>query len=303
MIGIPRPLLELSRALHSILISNNLFKVTEQDLWVEHATSHREVRRYGDVEVLIGDGFVATVEIRRPPDNFFDVELIRSVAEAYEALDAESSCRAIVLCSDGKHFCAGADFTGRAGRSSRRGPTSSIGDLYREAVRLFETKTPVVAAVQGAAIGGGLGLACSADFRVASARSRFSANFARLGFHHGFGLTVTLPAIVGQQHALDLLYSGRRISGAEACDIGLCDQLVDADDVRVTARTKALEIARSAPLAVRSIRETMRGGLAERVANATERELAEQDRLRRTADWSEGVRAAAERREPWFEGR
>ena len=270
---------------------------------MEHATADAQVQSYGDVKVRLGDDFVATVEICRPPDNFFAVELIRSLAEAYETLDHESSCRVIVLCSAGKHFCAGADFTGRSGRSSSQGRSSSIGDLYREAVRLFETKTPVVAAVQGAAIGGGLGLACSADFRIANARSRFSANFARLGFHHGFGLTVTLPSIVGQQHALDLLYSGRRISGAEACDIGLCDQLVDAGDVRMAARAKAAEIARSAPLAVRSIRETMRGGLAERVANATERELAEQDRLRRTADWSEGVRAAAERREPRFEGR
>jgi enoyl-CoA hydratase/carnithine racemase len=277
--------------------------VTEQDLQVEHAPAEAVVGRYGDIEVRLGDDFVATVEICRPPDNFFDVDLIRSLAEAYETLDAEPTCRAIVLCSDGKHFCAGADFTGSSGRSSNQGRSSSIGDLYREAVRLFETKTPVVAAVQGAAIGGGLGLACSADFRIATARSRFSANFARLGFHHGFGLTVTLPAIVGQQHALDLFYSGRRISGAEACDIGLCDQLVDTSDVRMVARAKAAEIARSAPLAVRSIRETMRGGLAEQVANATERELTEQVRLRRTEDWSEGVRAAAERREPRFEGR
>ena len=253
--------------------------------------------------MVLRDDFVVTVELCRPPDNFFDVELIRSLAEAYEALDAEPLCRAIVLCSDGKHFCAGADFTGRSNRSSAQPRSSNVRDLYREAVRLFETKTPVVAAIQGAAIGGGLGLACSADFRVACKRSRFSANFARLGFHHGFGLTVTLPAIVGQQHALELLYSGRRISGSEAFDIGLCDELSETPEVRVAAHARAAEIARSAPLAVRSIRETMRGGLAERVGKATERELAEQDRLRRTADWSEGVRAVAERREPQFEGR
>ncbi len=244
-----------------------------------------------------------TVEICRAPDNFFDVELIRSLAETYESLDAEPLCRAIVLCSDGRHFCAGADFTGHSNRSSAQRRSSDIGDLYKEAVRLFETKTPVVAAIQGAAIGGGLGLACSADFRVACERSRFSANFARLGFHHGFGLTVTLPALVGQQHALELLYSGRRISGAEAFDIGLCDEFSETSEVRAAAHARAAEIARSAPLAVRSIRETMRGGLAERVRKASERELAEQDRLRRTADWSEGVRAAGERRVPKFEGR
>ena len=278
--------------------------MTEPEFRVDRSAPEEALRRrYGDVEIQLEQDAVAVVEIRRPPDNFFDVDLIRSLAEAYEALGAEPSCRAILLCSEGKHFCAGADFTGRSGSSSDQRRISNIGDLYREAVRLFRTKTPVVAAVQGAAIGGGLGLACSADFRVAGARARFSANFARLGFHHGFGLTVTLPAIVGQQHALELLYSGSRISGAEAFDIGLCDRMVDAADVRASARSMAAEIARSAPLALRSIRETMRGGLADEVAKATERELHEQERLRKTADWTEGVRAAAERRDPHFEGR
>jgi enoyl-CoA hydratase/carnithine racemase len=161
----------------------------------------------------------------------------------------------------------------------------------------------VVAAIQGAAIGGGLGLACSADFRVACPEARFSANFARLGFHHGFGLSVTLPDIVGQQHALTLLYTGRRVPGDEAARIGLCDRLVEAGDVRAEAHALAADIAASAPLAVRAIRVTMRGALADRVAAAMAREAEEQDRLRRTSDWSEGVRAAAERRAPRFEGR
>jgi len=251
---------------------------------------------YGDVTVTVDDEFVATVELHRPPTNYFDVELIRSIAAAYEAVDADPAGRAIVLCSEGKHFCAGADFSGRTG-------AGSAGDLYREAVRLFAARTPVVAAVQGAAIGGGLGLACSADFRVASPSARFSANFARLGFHHGFGLSVTLPAIVGNQHALELLYVGDRLNGEQAADIGLCDQVVDDEDLRPVAHAVAAAIAQSAPLAVRSIRETMRGDLAERVRVATERELDEQQRLQQTADWSEGIRAAAERRPPRFEGR
>ncbi len=259
--------------------------------------------RFGDVAVEFGEDAVATVEIRRPPDNFFDVDLIRSLADAYAALDTDSGCRAILLCSEGKNFCAGADFTGRSAGASARGDTWNAGDLYREAARLFESRTPVVAAVQGAAVGGGLGVACSADFRVGSETSRFAANFARLGFHHGFALTVTLPLIVGNQRALDLLYTGRRVSGPEAGEMGLCDQVVPPDDLRPSARALAADIARSAPLAVRSIKETMRGDLADRVRAATARELAEQDRLRSTSDWKEGVRAAAERREPRFEGR
>jgi 2-(1,2-epoxy-1,2-dihydrophenyl)acetyl-CoA isomerase len=157
--------------------------------------------------------------------------------------------------------------------------------------------------VQGAAIGGGLGLALSADFRVASPSSRFAANFARLGIHHGFGLTVTLPAVVGSQAAFDLLYTGRRVKGEEAHSLGLCDRLAAERDLRASAHALAAEIAASAPLAVRSIRETMRGDLADRVRAATEREGAEQAELFATEDFREGVRATAERRAARFTGR
>src|SRR5690349_10137201 len=180
---------------------------------------------YGDISVATGDDHVATVELHRPPNNHFDLPLLRSLADAFEALDQDPRCRAILLCSEGKHFCAGADFTGSGGG----GLMAGAGHVYDEAIRLFAARTPVVAAVQGAAIGGGLGLAMSADLRVASPESRFSANFARLGFHHGFALTVTLPAAVGQQHALELLYTGRRVPGDEALSLGLCDRLAAAE--------------------------------------------------------------------------
>src|SRR5262245_17309344 len=149
------------------------------------------IQRYGDVSATVGADFVATVELHRPPNNHFDLALIASLSDAFEALDLDPGCRAVVLCSEGRHFCAGADFGRRAG-----GVAQGQRHLYDEAVRLFAARTPVVAAVQGAAIGGGLGLAMMADFRVASPEARFAANFARLGFHHGFGLTVTLPAAV-----------------------------------------------------------------------------------------------------------
>jgi enoyl-CoA hydratase/carnithine racemase len=244
---------------------------------------------------------VATVEIHRPPNNFFDVALIQSLADTYAMLDDDPGCRAIVLCSEGKHFCAGADFSRQDAAVPLEGGQG--GRLYREAVRLFSAKLPVVAAVQGGAIGGGLGLACSADFRVGCPEARFSANFARLGFHHGFGLSVTLPAIVGQQHALDLMYRGRRIPGDEARHMALCDHLVPLGQVRDAAHSLAADIALSGPLAVRSIRETLRGDLADRVRSATDHEYAEQEKLRATDDWSEGIRANAERRSPRFQGK
>ena len=259
-----------------------------------------------DVTVEI-DGHIATVEIHRPPHNFFDVALIRALATAYHALDDEPEVRAIVLASEGRSFCAGAQLGGPpaaddAPADEPPARRTGSGHLYQEAVRLLEAETPVVAAVQGAAIGGGLGLALSADFRVAAPEARFAANFARLGFHHGFGLTVTLPALVGQQKALDMLYTGRRVKGEEAIEIGLCDALVPIEELRDAAREMAAGIAGSAPLAVRAIRRTMRRGLADRVRIATDHELVEQDWLRETNDFREGVRATAERRTPEFTG-
>lgn len=254
-----------------------------------------------DVAVELADDYVATVEIQRPPDNYIDIAVVAALADAYEHLQRDPACRAIVLCSEGKHFSAGVAF-GSTPEPEDGGPLQS-GDFYREAVRLFAAEVPVVAAVQGAAVGGGLGLALSADFRVASPQSRFWANFSRLGFHHGFGMTVTLPALVGQQVALDLLYTGRRVPGEEARSLGLCDRLVPAEQIRTEAHALAAEIATSAPLAVRSIRQTLRGDLADRVRAATEREQAEQVRLMQTDDFREGVQAVSERRDPQFGGR
>jgi 2-(1,2-epoxy-1,2-dihydrophenyl)acetyl-CoA isomerase len=251
-----------------------------------------------ELSVELGDDHVAIVEIRRPPNNFFDVHLIRQLADACDELARDSGCRAVVLCSAGRHFCAGANFSAGSSLGGSDGP-----HLYDMAIRLFEQPLPVVAAIQGAAIGGGLGLALAADFRVASPDARFSANFAQLGIHHGFALTVTLPAAIGQQAALDLLYTGRRIGGEQACRLGLCDRLAAPDTLRAQARAFAAEIAASAPLAVRSIRETLRGPLAEQARAAMRRERSEQEKLMRTADWREGVAAVSERRTARFTGR
>ena len=254
----------------------------------------------GDVSVDVGDDYVATVEIHRPPNNFIDVSLASSLADAYEQLDEDRACREIVLCSEGKHFCAGAELGADASDPSAELQAASV---YRHAVRMFACGIPVVAAVQGAAVGGGLGLAMSADFRVMTPETRLWANFARLGFHHGFGTTVTLPAVIGGQRALELLLTGRRLGGDDAASLGLCDRLAPAEEVRPTAHALAAEIAASAPLAVRSIRQTLRGDLAERIRAATEHEAAEQGRLMQTDDFREGVRAASERRTPRFTGR
>jgi enoyl-CoA hydratase/carnithine racemase len=223
--------------------------------------------------------------------------LIKGIADAYERLDSDVECRAIVLCAEGKYFCAGADFSGPA--EDRVSPN----ELYAQAIRLFRTSKPVVAAVHGAAIGGGLGLALSADFRVAAPASKFAANFSRLGFHPGFGITATLPRVVGQQKALEWMLTGERLGGEIGYAAGLFDELAADGDVRAAAIRFAERIVASAPLALTSIRATVRAGLADAVAAATARECEEQVRLQATADFREGVAAAAQRRAPMFTGR
>jgi enoyl-CoA hydratase/carnithine racemase len=250
-----------------------------------------------ELTVDLGADYVATLEINRPPSNYFSVSLIGQIADACEKLAADGRCRAIVLCSAGRVFCAGADFTDAAAVGSPGGP-----HLYDLAIRLFEQPLPIVAAIQGPAIGGGLGLAMAADFRVAAPEARFAANFALLGIHQGFALSVTLPAVVGQQAALELLYTGRRVSGEEAQAIGLADRLASSDVLRAEAHALAAQIAAAAPLAVRSIRATMRGGLAAEATEAMARERAEQERLMQTTDWREGLAAVSQRRVANFSG-
>jgi enoyl-CoA hydratase/carnithine racemase len=251
------------------------------------------------------DGPVATVEICRPPHNFFTIALIQHLADAFEDLEADRRCHAIVLASQGTAFCAGADFSSRESTDNatpqHRSPRA-VNPLYGEAIRMFACSKPVVAAVHGSAVGGGLGLALVADFRVTCAEARFSANFNRLGFHPGFGLSVTLPRLVGLQKAALLFYTGRRIGGEEAVAIGLADQLVARDQVRSEAAALAREIAISAPLAVQSTRQTLRQGLVEQIRQAVARESAEQNQQFKTDDFREGVAAMAERREPRFTG-
>lgn len=264
------------------------------------------MKEYADITVSQLDDTIVMVRVNRPPNNFFDLTLVQSIASAYEDIGANPKNRAIVLAAEGKNFCAGANFTANPPTPASPAPPPPAGStdnaLYSEAARLMAAPLPVVAAVCGAAVGGGLGLACSADFRVGSPETRLTANFAQLGFHHGFGLTLTLPLLVGQQRANELLLTGKRIGGEEGFRLGLLDRLVKSEEIEAEALAFAREIASSAPMSIRAIRATMREGLVERFRAATDREGFEQAKLRGSTDFREGVRATAERRPPVFTG-
>jgi enoyl-CoA hydratase/carnithine racemase len=240
------------------------------------------------------EGHVVTVEMRRPPNNFLDIELIGNLASVLEALDDEHECRAIVLAAEGKHFCAGANLQRRLDDEAAGRPIVRHRHLYHEARRLVQTKKPIIAAVHGSAIGAGLGLALVCDFRVSCKEARLACNFAALGYHPGFGMTATLPRVVGHQTARWLALTGRRLPGDEAFKIGLVDRLVEQDKVRAAAQEMAAELAEIAPLALQKTRETLMFPLIAEFRHGTEREAFEQNLLRETNDFKEGVKASSE---------
>ena len=168
---------------------------------------------------------------------------------------------------------------------------------------MLDVEVPTLAAMNGHAIGGGLGLALVCDLRVANREARYGANFARLGFHSGMAISYLLPRIVGVPAAADLLFSGRIVSGAEAAALGLVHEAVPAAEVAAAARRRAEAVAACAPLAVRLMKQSLYRGLAWDPRSAARAEAFAQAATLATEDAREGIRALLEKREPRFEGR
>lgn len=246
-------------------------------------------------------GHVARLVLSNPPQNFATIALLRGIAEALESVDADPQVRAVVLGAEGKAFCAGADLVSPNGFGAQG--DDPLREFYDQAIRVYATRKPIVAAVQGAAIGAGLGLAVAADFRIVSSEARFSANFTRLGFHPGFGLTYTLPRLIGAQHAAEMFLTGERYKPETVVHWGLVDRVVHADRLMDEAFAFASAIAVNAPLALLATRATLRAGLIDAVRAALAHEHAEQLKLKDSEDFAEGVRAMQERRPGRFVGR
>lgn len=249
----------------------------------------------------IQNGHIGEIRFSKPPFNYACPALLKAIADAIDAFDANPDVRCLVLSSEGKAFCAGADLAGDESIVSGDG-MDAIQGLYQQALRIFRRKKPMVAAIHGAAVGAGLGLSLTADFRVVGPAARFSANFTRLGFHPGFALSYTLPRLIGEQHAAWMMLSSARVKPEDALHWGMADRLSGADDVLNTARAMASEIAENAPLALLAVRQTLMAGVADGAEAAMAREHAEQSILKPTADYAEGVASVFERRAANFIG-
>ena len=250
-------------------------------------------------------GDVAVITLNRPEKkNPLTFDSYAELRDFFRDLDRQDVIKAVVVTGAGGNFCSGGDVHDIIGPLVRMDMkdllafTRMTGDLVKA---MIHCSKPIVAAIDGICVGAGAIIAMSSDMRFGTPEAKTAFLFTRVGLAGcDMGACAMLPRIIGQGRAAELLYTGRRIDGAAARDLGLVDRLVDGDRLGDEALDLATEIAGSAPLAVESIRATLRGDLADRIVAATAHEAAEQERLRGTADFAEGAAAMAERRPPRF---
>ncbi len=176
--------------------------------------------------------------------------------------------------------------------------------MYQPFLQILDIEVPTIAAMQGHAVGGGLGLAIVCDIRVANVDSKYGANFTRLGLHPGMASSYILPRLVGLPKALELLLTGRLVNGAEAAELGLANHAVEGDEgVMEKAREIAREIAGAAPIAVRWAKQSIYRNISWNPKDAAAIEAHAQSRTVETEDSREGIKALLEKRPPVFKGR
>ncbi|WP_236791963.1 enoyl-CoA hydratase/isomerase family protein [Amycolatopsis sp. GM8] len=251
--------------------------------------------RSGRLTVRRAPEHVQHVEMHGDGRNPLDLRLLCELAETLEAAAEDKDCRAVVLSSADRHFCAGA-----TSKFDPGGPAWTTADLYREVPRLFAFPKPLVAALNGAAVGGGVGLALVADWRQMATDARAQVNFSRLGYTPGFALTRTLPDLVGRHRATELMMSGRAVPAREALAIGLCDGVSEPERLVDDALARARTFAEAAPQPARLLKLETRRPLLADLERILEAELAQQTALKTTEDYAEGMAAAKERRAARF---
>jgi enoyl-CoA hydratase/carnithine racemase len=250
---------------------------------------------------------LGVLTLNRPDNrNSMTPELLADFTEAVARARADASARCVVITGKGRCFSAGADFRSdmqRAGADRPRMPHERSYAMYTPFLGVLDLEVPVIAALNGHAVGGGFGLALVCDIRFAARDAKYGANFTRIGLHPGMGISHLLPRLVGPSRAAELLYTGALIDGDEAARIGLVSRAVAPDEVLPLALDTARTIAANAPVAVRMTKQTLQQHQAAEVRAAAFQEAHAQAATLTTEDAAEGMRALLEKRVPNFQGR
>jgi enoyl-CoA hydratase/carnithine racemase len=248
---------------------------------------------------------IATITLNRPENrNSMTEDVLEGLRKAVGEARADREVRCVVITGKGSSFCAGADFKSQVQRGGADVlPFERSYGMYSPFLSVLDIEVPVIGALNGHAIGGGLGLAIVCDIRVANRDAKYGANFVRLGLHPGMATTYLLPRLVGVPRAVELILTGRLVSGAEAALIGLATHAVAPEEVLPRSLEIAREVATAAPIAVRLAKRSIYANLAWDPKSAAWNEAHAQSRTVETADNKEGIRALLEKRPPTFTGR
>jgi enoyl-CoA hydratase len=236
--------------------------------------------------------------------NAMSASMTRAWTDAVDTLAEDTDVRVVVVTGEGTAFCSGGDPRWIAGEPDA--PVHALRQrmiaFYRAWLSIRRLEVPTIAAINGPAVGAGLCLALACDLRYAAASARMSVPFVRLGMHAGMGATYTLPRVVGEAAARDLLLTGRMVGAEEALRLGLVSSVTPDEEFLPAVLRTAEEIAATAPVASRLTTVALRSGPPDLEA-ALEWEALAQPVTLATEDLQEGVLAARERRTPRFTGR
>ena len=255
----------------------------------------------------VEDG-IATVTLNRPERrNAFTLPMIDAWAEALDACRRRADVRVVVVTGAGTAFCGGGDIEDLMEAGLECGPAAqraTIGEhVHRIPLALADMDKPVLAALNGAAIGAGLDLALAMDLRFAAASARFAETYVAMGLAPGAGGAHWLPRLVGPARALELLWSGEAVEAAEAERIGLVDRVWPDDELMPRTLAFARRLADGPTLAIRAIKRLVRDGLAGDLRTNLDRAAATYGVLSGTDDHREAVAAFREKRRPRYRGR
>ena len=259
-----------------------------------------------DYETLLleRDGPTAIITINRPKVlNALNATVMQELIAAFDELERDNSVRAVIITGAGdKAFVAGADIGELAGLPNAEAATEKARRGHMVTERLEHSRLPVIMAINGFALGGGLELAMAGDIRVASAAAKLGQPEVNLGIIGGFGGTQRLPRLVGQGMASYMLLTGEMIGADDALRAGLVERVVAPDQVLPEAKRIAAVIASKGPLAIAGTKTAIHKGLQTDLHDALQLEAAAFGRVAVTNDAREGTKAFLEKRAPNFTG-